>query len=134
VEDEDEDLAALDVAPGDSLWTYRLSNRPPLRLIAGTLTGLPARPLAGRQFAINLPVRRSDTSRGITTGKVTCDVRAAGRRVRAIGSLRKGVATCTLLVPRTALSVRGSMTIRSANRSLTAWFAGAVEFGGGVDD
>jgi hypothetical protein len=132
-EDEDEDLVARDLAPDDLAWTYTLAHRPPLRLLAGEVYGAPQRPVAGRPFAIHLPVRRSDTSRGLTKGTVTCKVIAAGRSVRARGSLRAGLAKCTVLVPRNAMAVRGSMTVRSAGRSVTAWFAGAIDFGGGVD-
>jgi hypothetical protein len=131
--DEDGDATAYDVAPDRSAWRYVLAHRPPLRLIAGGVEGEPQRPLAGRPFTISLPVRRSDTSRGLTTGTVVCSVQAGGRTINASGSIRKGLAACTVRVPRNAVAVRGSMVVRSAGKSVTAWFAGAIDFGGGVD-
>jgi hypothetical protein len=133
IEDEDEDLVAFDLAPNEGGSTYRLRHRPPLRLIAGDLYGAPSRPVAGRPFTINLPLLRSDTARQLTNGKVTCAVRADGRKVHATASIARGVARCSLVVPRSALAVRGSMNVRSAGQSITAWFAGAIDFGGQVD-
>jgi hypothetical protein len=132
-EDEDEDVAALDAAPDELDSVYTLAHRPPLRLIGGEVFGTPSRPVAGHHFTINLPVTRSDTARGLTSGKVACDVRADGSKVRATGSIAKGVARCELVVPRASSVVRGSMTVRSAGKSITAWFAGAIDFGGGVE-
>jgi hypothetical protein len=133
IEDDDEDVAAFDLAPNTGGSIYRLVHRPALRLIAGDLYAVPARPVAGRPFAINLPLVRSDTARKLTTGKITCDVRAGGRKVRASASIVRGVARCDLVVPRNALAVRGSMNVRSAGKSISAWFAGAIDFGGQVE-
>ena len=133
VEDDDADYAAYDVAPDESAWRYSLRHRPPLRLIAGEIQGDPGRPLAGRPFTISLPVRRSDTSRGLTKGTVACTVRAGGRTIRVSGTIGKGTAACTVRVPRNAVVVRGSMLVRSLGKSTTAWFAGAIDFGGGTD-
>ena len=132
-EDEDEDVTALDVAPDEFASLYTLAHRPPLRLIGGELYGTPSRPVAGRRFVVKLPVTRSDTSRGLTSGNVACNVRADARKVRAAGSVANGVARCVLVVPRASSVVRGSMTVRSAGKSITAWFAGAIDFGGGVE-
>jgi hypothetical protein len=133
IEDEDEDVVAFDLAPNNGGSNYRLAHRPPLRLIAGELFGQPRRPVAGRPFVINLPLTRSDTARKLTKAKITCDVRADGRRVRATPSIAGGLARCALVVPRDALAVRGSMRVRSAGKSVTAWFAGAIDFGGQVE-
>lgn len=133
IEDEDEDIAAFDLAPNRGGSTYTLVHRPPRRLIAGDLFGVPARPVAGRPFTINLPVTRSDTARKLIGAKIICNVQAGGRKVPATASIVRGVARCGLVVPRSALAVRGSMTVRSAGRSVTAWFAGAIDFGGGVE-
>lgn len=131
--DEDDDYTAYDVAPDESAWRYTLRHRPPLRLIAGEIEGDPERPLAGRSFTISLPVRRSDTSRGLTSGKVSCTISAGGRTIKSAGTIRRGTAACTVRVPRNAVAVRGSMVVRSLGKSVTAWFAGAIDFGGGVD-
>lgn len=131
--DEDDDYAAYDVAPDESAWRYTLQHRPPLRLIAGEVEGDPERPLAGRPFTISLPVRRSDTSRGLTAGTVACTVRVGGRTIKSSGTISKGTASCTVRVPRNAVAVQGSMVVRSLGKSVRAWFAGAIDFGGGTD-
>ena len=131
--DEDSDYAAWDIAPDSSAWRYKLTHRPPLRLIADRVKGNPDRPLAGRPFTISVPVRRSDTSRGLSSGKVDCRVALGGRTRKVSGEITKGTASCTVSVPRNAVVVRGSMTIRSLGKSVTVWFAGAIDFGGGTD-
>ena len=131
VEDEDYDPAALDVAPNDGYWTYRLVHRPPLRLIIGGVYGTPSRPVAGKPFVVNVPIRRSDTSRGLTSGVVTCDIAAAGRKIRASGAITAGTARCSVVVPRDAVGIRGTVVVRAAGKTARAWFAGAVDFGGG---
>ena len=132
--DEDDDYVARDVAPEARGWIYRLVHRPPVRLIVGDVVGSPTEPSAGQPFVVSVPVRRSDTGRRLTSGKVDCDVRASGRVVRAKGAIREGLATCSLVVPRTALALRGTLTVRAAGHSARVWFAGAVRFGGGVDE
>jgi hypothetical protein len=131
-EDEDGDVAAVDIAPDEQMWTYRLSHRPPLRLVADDLFGTPSRPVAGKPFTVSLPVRRSDSSRPIAKGRVECSVTAGGRRVAAKASLERGVAKCTFEIPRRAPAIDGSIRVKSAGKSLEAWFSGAVDFGGGV--
>jgi hypothetical protein len=71
---------------------------------------------------------RSDTARGLASGSVACDVRVAGRPVRATGRVRAGLASCSLLVPESAAgtALRGSMTVRSGGKSVVARFAFAV--------
>jgi hypothetical protein len=132
--EDDDDVVAFDLAPSNGGSTYRLVHRPPLRLIAGELFGVPSRPVAGRPFSINLPLTRSDTARKLAKAKITCDVRAEGRQVRATASIAGGIARCAVVVPRNALAVRGSMKVRSAGESVTAWFAGAIDFGGQVEE
>jgi hypothetical protein len=131
--DEDADYAAWDIAPDSSAWRYTLTHRPPLRLIADAVKGAPERPVPGRPFTVRVPVRRSDTSRGLTSGKVDCTVALGGRTRKVSGEITKGTASCTVHVPRNAVVVRGSMTIRSLGKSVTVWFAGAIGFGGGTD-
>ena len=112
--DEDDDFAAWDIAPNSSAWRYKLTHRPPLRLIADAVKGAPERPLPGRPFTVSVPVRRSDTSRGLTSGKVECKVALGGRTQKVSGEITKGTASCTVRVPRNAVVVRGSMTIRAS--------------------
>lgn len=131
-EDDDGDFVAADIAPNELLWTYKLSHSPPLHLVGDSVFGTPSRPVAGKPFRINLPVRRSDTSRPITRGTVECMAIARRRKLRATAALADGIATCSLRVPRSATGIRGSMTVHSAGKSVTARFSGAVDFGGGV--
>lgn len=132
--DADGDYAAWDIAPDSSAWRYVLTHRPPLRLIADAVKGAPERPVPGRPFTVRVPVRRSDTSRGLTSGKVDCRVAVGGRTLKLSGEITKGTASCTVRVPRNAVAVRGSMVVRSLGKSITLWFAGATDFGGGIDD
>jgi hypothetical protein len=121
--DEETDTA-IDLAPnGTAWWTYTLVNKAPVRLIAGTPYGSPAKPRAGKAFAVNVPVRRSDTGRGIVSGRVMCNVIAGGENVQVKGSVSRGVAKCALVVPAGTGVVRGSMTVLSAGKSVTVPFA-----------
>jgi len=126
-EDEEEDNA-IDLAPdGDAWWKYALVNKAPLRLIVGAPRGVPAQPRAGKRFAVVVPVRRSDTARGITSGSVACTVTVQGKRVRATGSVAAGLARCSLAVPAGARgTVRGAMVVRSGGKSVSARFAFAI--------
>ena len=115
---------AFDFAPSNlSWWRYQLANPAAVRLLAGPAVGAPARPRAGVPFTISVPVRRSDTNKAISSGSVTCNVTVAGKRVRASGRVRAGRAQCTLRVPATGASVRGSMTVRSGGIAVTSRFS-----------
>jgi hypothetical protein len=123
VDDED---SAIDLAPnGDAWWKYTLANRPPLHLVAGTPRGIPARPSAGKRFTVTVPVLRSDTVRGVTSGAAACSARVAGQVVSAPGRVGGGIARCTLSVPAGAsgATLRGTMTVRSGGASVVARFA-----------
>lgn len=121
--DEETDTA-IDLAPnGTAWWTYALANKPPVRLIAGEPYGSPAKPRPGKAFAVNVPVRRSDTGRGIASGRAICTVVAGGKKEPAKGTVRRGVAKCALVIPAGAGAVRGSMTVLSAGKSVTVPFA-----------
>ena len=118
-----EAILAADFAPEDgTFWRYSLANKPAFHLLATPALGAPARPRAGRPFTISLPVSRSDTQRGITSGTVTCNVTANGTKVRATGRVRAGRGQCSLVVPQGASTIRGSMTVRSGGKSVTARF------------
>lgn len=122
-------ILAIDIAPDDTpFWRYTLENKPALRLIRSALARTPARPRAGRAFVVKLPVRRTDTSVGITGGKVACNVRVAGKRVRAKGSVKAGEARCTMRVPRTAKGkrMRGSIAVTILGKTATAKFSHVV--------
>ena len=123
INQEAELIVAADVAPENGrFWRYTLANAPALRLIIGKVTATPARPRAGESFTISTPVTRSDTKRSIASGTVTCNVLAGAKRIRATGSVRAGAGYCTLVVPRSATALSGSMTVRSGGKSVTARF------------
>ncbi len=115
---------AVDFAPNNgAFWRYRMTNQPALRLVAGRAVGKPVRPRSGSRFTVSVPVRRSDTNRAIASGRVTCNVTVAGKRVRAAGRVRAGRAECALRVPATGSPVRGSLTVRSAGAAVTSRFS-----------
>ena len=120
---DDEDNA-IDLAPnGDAWWKYTLANKPPVHLIAGTPKGIPARPSAGKRFAVTVPVLRSDTVRPITSGSAACTARVSGQVVRAQGRVSGGLARCILSVPASVSgALRGTMTVRSGGASVGVRF------------
>jgi len=122
-------VLGVDLAPDDlAFYRYTLANKAALRLTAARLVGTPARPRAGKPFAITMAVIRSDTSRGITAGTVVCRVLVDGKRVQAKGSVAGGSGRCALVVPRTAKGtvLRGTITVRSGGQSVAASFSYVV--------
>jgi hypothetical protein len=122
-------VVAVDVAPDDlTFWRYSLANRPALRLSAKRFVTTPARPLAGKPFAIDLPVTRSDTGRAITSGAVSCRVLAGEKRVAAKGSVVHGAGRCAFVLPASARGkvLRGTVTVRSGGKSVAADFSYVV--------
>lgn len=122
-------VVAVDIAPDDfTSWRYSLVNRPALKLTASRFVTTPVRPRAGRAFAIDLPVTRSDNGRAITSGAVSCRVLAADRRVLAKGRVVRGAGRCAFVVPaRTRGKVlRGTVTVRTGGASVAADFAYVV--------
>jgi hypothetical protein len=122
-------VLGVDFAPdGDGFYRYALANRPALLLTATRLFATPARPKAGKPFTVNLGVRRSDTSRGITTGTVACRVLVDAKRVLATGKVAGGNGRCSFVVPKTASgsTLRGTITVRTGGKSVTAGFSYVV--------
>ena len=122
-------VVAVDVAPDDlTFWRYSLANRPALRLSAKRFVTTPGRPLAGKPFAIDLPVTRSDTGRAITSGAVSCRVLAAEKRVAAKGRVVHGAGRCAFVVPASARGkvLRGTVTVRSGGKSVASDFSYVV--------
>jgi len=119
-------IVGIDVAPNDDpFFTYAFTNKAALTLEATRLSTSPARPRAGKPFAVNLAVRRSDTGQAITSGTVACRVLAGTQSVPAKGHLVGGGGRCAFVVPASAKGklVRGTITIRSGGKSATANFA-----------
>jgi hypothetical protein len=122
-------VVAVDVAPDNfTFWRYSLVNRPALRLSAKGFVTTPGRPHAGRPFAIDLPVTRSDTGRAITSGAVSCRVLAAEKRVAAKGSVVRGAGRCSFVVPAGSRGkvLRGTVTVRTGGKSVAADFSYVV--------
>jgi hypothetical protein len=122
-------VVALDVAPDDlTFWRYTLANKPALSLVATRMFATPARPRAGKAFAVNLSVTRSDTKRVITSGSVGCRVLVAGKPVRATGRVVAGAGRCSFVVPADAAGkpLRGTITVRTDRKSVAANFAYVV--------
>jgi len=121
-----ETLLGVDFAPDDSpFYRYKLANKPALLLTKTRLFGTPARPRAGKPFSVNLAVRRSDTSKGITSGTVGCRVLAAGKKVPAKSSVSDGAGHCRVVVPTSAAGtvLRGTITVRTGGKSVSEDFA-----------
>jgi hypothetical protein len=126
-EDADE-LEAIDSAPESGFWRYVLVNKPPVHLVAGTVTARPGRPVHGRRFAIRAPIRRTDTLARIGAGKVTCAIRTrqggGARLVPAAGHFHNRLAECILTVPAKSAGnvLYGQMTVRALGASTHATF------------
>ena len=103
-------------------------NKPALKLTATRLSGTPTRPRAGKPFAVNLAVTRSDTKRPISSGTVGRRVLADGQRVAAEGSVTDGAGHCSFRVPSTAAGkvLRGTITVRTGGKSVAAGFSYVV--------
>ena len=124
-----EGVVAVDFAPSDlSYWGYALANRPALILVAREPVATPSRPTAGRSFAVNLPVTRSDTGRAIDSGTVGCRALAAGVAVRATGRVVGGSARCVFVIPRAAKGkvLRGTISLRTGGTLVARDFAFTV--------
>jgi len=124
-----ESVLAVDLAPDSGgFYRYTLAHKPALRLVTTRLFATPSRPRAGKPFAVNLGVRRSDTNRSITSGAVTCRVRVGGTPVPARGTVSGGAAHCSLRVPAAAAGrlLRGTIAVRVAGKSVAADFAYVV--------
>jgi hypothetical protein len=118
-------IVGIDVAPDDDpFFTYTFTNKAALRLEATRLSTSPARPRAGKPFAVNLAVRRSDTGNGITSGSVSCRALAGTQSLPAKGRVGGGVGRCAFVVPASAKGklLRGTITVRSGGKSVAADF------------
>ena len=123
------EVLAVDVSPDNgSYWRYALTNVPALRLVPTRLFATPSRPTAAKPFTVNLAVRRSDTNRPVTTGSVACRVVVAGKKVAARGTISGGAGHCSFTVPADARGarVRGTITVRSGGKTISADFAYVV--------
>ena len=97
---------APDAAP---LYEYSLF---PLTLTVGSPRANPARPVAGKPFAVSAAVARSD-AQAFLTGKVSCKARVGTASLRSAGTVSGGAARCAMRLPKTAKgkTLRGTLTV-----------------------
>lgn len=117
-------VVAQDSAPdGSDAYEYAIAK--PLTLRAGTATAVPARPRAGKAFAVRTRITRGDTGGPLASGTVRCAVRVGTAPLRAGGRVAGGVAVCNMTIPKKAKGklVRGTMTITFRGVSTTKTFA-----------
>jgi hypothetical protein len=121
-------VRALDQAPDNGgFYRYALANRT-FTLVATRISARPSAPRAGQAFVVRLPVRRSDTNRGITSGSVTCTAKLEGKRLTGRGSVATGAGRCSFAIPTNAAGARlqGRISVRVADASVAAGFAYVV--------
>jgi hypothetical protein len=119
-------VIASDNAPnGTGGYDYKLSAPRPLTLRASAPVAVPARPAAGKAFAVRIRVTRTDTGAALTSGVATCKVTLGLKPLRAVGSVRTGRATCAMGIPRTARGkrLRGTIKVTFRNISVTKSFS-----------
>jgi hypothetical protein len=87
-----------------------------LKLEVDRPVGVPAKPVAGKPFAVVAPVVRSD-GRPFRSGKVRCTVRVGTKLLRATGHVANEVARCAMKVPNgtKGKTLRGTMTVQAGN-------------------
>jgi hypothetical protein len=113
-----------DVAPdGDGTYTYTVSDphapTKPLTLVAGPATALPAKPTAGKALVVRMGVTRGDTGARLASGTVTCTVRLGAAPLRATGRIVRGVASCTMLIPKNAKGKLVRITLKVTFRGVS---------------
>lgn len=124
-----QEVLAVDFSPDNrSFFRYALANKPALMLVPTRLFANPGRPQAGKPFAVNLTVRRSDTQRLVTAGSVGCRVRVGTIKVPATGSIVGGGGRCAFRVPTKANGsvLRGTITVHSGGKAVARHFVYAV--------
>jgi hypothetical protein len=89
--------------------------------VIGQPATAPAQPLAGKRFTLSFKVKRSDTGRPLTSGKMTGAASIAGKRIRHTTSFRGGTARLSFVVPANAAgkALKVKLTITTGGRSAT---------------
>ena len=119
--DANGNVIAEDTAPdGSNAYEYVQ-----VTLRAATPTAVPARPVAGKAFAVGTRVTRVDNGAALATATVACTVRVGTTPLRATGRLRNGVAVCTMQLPTTAKGklVRVSIKVTGQGATTTKTFS-----------
>lgn len=117
-------VVAEDTAPnGDSAYEYALVK--PLVLRASTVTAVPARPLSGALFTVGTRITRADNGAALASGTVRCTARVGTAPLRATGRLSRGVAICSMRLPKTAKGkmLRGTIKFTVQGVSITKPFS-----------
>ena len=120
-------FTGIDVAPdGARFYRYELTHADAARLTTGKPRTSPARPSRGSRVTVTTAVSRSDTSRTLASGAVSCKIAVDGRRVRAAGRFTPGRASCAFTIPKTGRRVAGTMTVRALGISVVVPVSFAV--------
>jgi hypothetical protein len=119
-----------DVAPGGGagLFTYEVKVAKP-SLVVRKFGSIPARPIAGRAFALRLQVARSDTGALLQGGQVRCLGRVGSVALRAqSGQFVGRQAVCTWQIPPRAKgkTFRASITVVFEGMRTTRSFSRAI--------
>lgn len=120
-----ETVAQDDVPDGDGVLEYALTLPKALTLTAGRPVAKPVRPVAGKALVVSVPVRRSDTGRALTAGRVTCRATLGGKVMRAVGRFRAGRPQCVVRVPAKSSGklLRGTLTVVAGGARVTKSFS-----------
>lgn len=91
------------------------------RPVIGAPVTVPARPMAGKPFALRFRVTDSTTRKAVTSGTMICDPSVAGRVLAHTESFSAGTARLGFVVPTTAAgkTLKVKVTIVSGGRSST---------------
>jgi hypothetical protein len=121
--------ATADIAPavGAGLYAYQVKvGRATLQVRRFSTT--PARPLAGKPFALRLQAARSDTGALVQGGRVTCLGRVGAARLAGTGRFVGRQAVCTFRIPATAKgkTFRGSISIVFEGLRVTRSYSRAI--------
>jgi hypothetical protein len=120
-----ETVAQDDMPDGEGVLEYALTLPRPLALAAGKPVARPLRPVAGKALVVSVPVRRVDTGRPLSGGRVSCRVTVGGRAVRAVGRFGSGRPQCVVRVPAGARGklLRGTLTVTFGGARVTKGFS-----------
>lgn len=116
--DASDNVIASDTAPdGTAAWQYTFAA---LTLRAGAVAAVPARPAAGKAFAVGMAVLRGDTNAPLASGTVTCTVRVGTTPLRATGTISRGIAICSMKLPKTAKGKLVRVTLKVTFQGVSA--------------
>ena len=124
------DNAHRDGAPGGLVGMYPFEVQlAPAKLVVRKLTAAPAKPKAGKPFALRLQAVRSDTGAAVKGGRVSCVARVGNAALRAkSGTFVGNQAVCVWAIPASAKgkTFRGSVTIVFEGLKAAKSFSGRI--------